>query len=191
MKLHTPLTIALPALPDAEAMAADRKYRGITDAMDKALDKLHEHGWSLVRLFEEPRAVLPVPADRFPAGRIYVFSDDVALVVKQANGSVMASMPVAAALKTLHAMTPEVLAANAWAAARWEAIQQSPDFVPAWHEQRWLDRFGSAWTVRLIDEGALVSRNGVPMHVVADDVAAEALDLHPVLVEIVADLAAA
>lgn len=180
--------IPLPALPNAEVLAVDAKFRGITEAMDKAIDKLHKHGKSMAEAFEQPCAVLPVPTGRFPAGRVYLFTNDIALVVAQSNSAVVASMPTAVALRTLHGSTPDVLARNPWAAAKWLAVQQAADYVPQWHEQCWHDRFGNTWTVRLVAGGALVVRNGVHLQVVADDEQAEALDLHPVLVEIVADL---
>ncbi len=185
---HDNDNIGLPCLPDAEAMACDGKFRGITPAMDKAIDKLHEDGWSLVQLYEQPNAVLPVPAGRFPAGRVYLFSDSTAVVVKLASGTVLASIPMAAALQTLHSVTPDVLAGNTWAAARWEAVQQESGLAQAWIEERWLDRDGNAWIVRKVDDGHLVTRNGVPVHTVADDLEAEGLELHPVLVEMVADI---
>ena len=178
-------------MPPTAGFAEDQKFRGITAAMDKVLDSLHRDGWSLQRLYEQPLATLPLPAGKFPPGRVYMMTENVAVVVNRTTGSVVTSLPVTAALKTLNQFTPEVLDEDPWAAARWseflgEASPDDIDISPRWTKQSFFDRNGSIWTVRRVHDGAKIAVNGETAHLVRDDVEAEDLGLHPVLVELVA-----
>jgi hypothetical protein len=187
----------LPPLPAVGVdFSVDEPFLGITGSQDRVIEALHRDGWTLVRLFTEPRAMLPLPAGKFPPGRVYLFADGVAVVVVKDSGSVVTSLPAVAALKTLLQYTPDVLAGDRWASARWaeyaealggpgvEAMQI--DSSPRWLRQQWYDRSGSAWTVRHVHDGAKVLKDNELVHLVADADAAEELGLHPVLVELVA-----
>lgn len=187
----------LPPLPAVGVdFSVDEPFLGITGSQDRVIEALHRDGWTLVRLFTEPRAMLPLPAGKFPPGRVYLFADGVAVVVVKDSGSVVTSLPAVAALKTLLQYTPDVLAGDPWASARWaeyaealggpgvEAMQI--DSSPRWLRQQWYDRSGSAWTVRHVHDGAKVLKDNELVHLVADADAAEELGLHPVLVELVA-----
>jgi hypothetical protein len=145
----------------------------------------------LVRLFTEPNAVLPLPAGKFPPGRVYLFTENVAVVVVRDSGSVIASLPATAALKTLNQYTPDVLDSDPWAVQRWAefldgAGDGEAELAPRWHRQSWFDRDGRVWLVKRIIDGARIYRDGVLVHQVSDDVEAEELGFHPVTVELVA-----
>jgi hypothetical protein len=184
----------LPPVPTVPVgLADDEKYRGITPAMDKAIEALHQDGWSVKRLFTEPNAVIPLPP-KFPSGRVYLFADNVAVVANESNGGVIAVLPINAALHTLFKFDPESLLLDEWAAARWEkARDASPDRPidvdpnPRWWRQSWFDRDGSMITVTRTEDGAAdIHRDRRFVQRVADDDEAENLGLHPVTVELVA-----
>lgn len=183
----------IPPIPViTDDFSDDEKFRGVTVVMDKAIEALHRDGWSMERLYRSPNAVLPLPPGKFPAGRVYMFSDGVAVVVNANSGSVITSLPATAALKTLEQNTPKVLAGDEWALRRWtEFLQGSSmedaDLTPRWWKQSWFDRAGSIITVRRNPEGgAKVFRDGVLTASVADDDEADELGLDPITVEMVA-----
>lgn len=184
-----PTVVPMPTAPE-EGFEDDLKYRGMTLTMDKVLDALHRDGWSMARLYRAPLAVLPLPEGKFPPGRVYLFSENVAVVVNEKTGSVITSLPAHAALKTLNLHSPDVLAGDRWASRRWAeflstASADDVELTPRHHKQSWFDRSGATWTVKRVRDGARVYRDGVLLHTVADGDAAEDLDLHPVLVELV------
>lgn len=182
----------MPAIP--EGLAEDERYRGITPAMDKAIDALHQDGWSIARLFTRPNAALPLPP-KFPPGRSYLFADTVAVVVHNSNGGVVSSLPAVAALQTLHQYTPDLLADDDWAAARWEQLGSSGPIIdphPRWWKQSWFDKDGSIVQVRRTDSGgAVIYRDRRLVREVKDDNEAEDLGFHPITVEMVAHVTGA
>lgn len=90
--------VPLPPLPSENpGFPEDEPFRGITKHMDLALEHLHAEGWSLRRLYASPNAVIPLPTPRFPAGRVYLFSDHAAIVVDRSTGRIATTLPVAAA----------------------------------------------------------------------------------------------
>lgn len=192
-----PVLTAVPApalavpLPSTDGFAEDAKFRGITAAMDRVLDSLHRDGWSLQKLYEQPLAVLPLPPGKFPPGRVYMCTENVAVVVNRQTGSVVTSLPTTAALKTLNQFTPDVLEDDKWAVGRWEeflteADEDDIDLSPRWYKQSWFDKKGSVWTVRRVHDGVKIYCDGDVVHIVQDDVEAEELNLHPITVEMVA-----
>lgn len=184
----------LPPLPVAGRFEEDRKYRGTTAAMDKVLDAVHRDGWSLEQLFREPLAVLPLPEGKFPPGRVYLFTENVAVVVESATGVVVASLPVRVALDTLHRYSPQVLAGDGWASQRWAETAAAGGgnggAVPRWWKQTWIDGDGSVWVLRRSGgPGVRVFRDGTLVGSPADGDAAEGAGFHPVVVELVDFLA--
>lgn len=171
--------------------AVDDRFKGVTAQQDKVVDALHKDGHTLYQAFTAPDAVLPLPSGRYPKGRVYLFVGDIAVVVKQDNGSVIASLPVKAALETLAEYTPDVIEANSWASARWEELQNDggddgPGAFRKHHQQSFYDASGARWTVkRTVDGAAGVSRDGAPLHVLRSGDEAEDLGLDPVIAELV------
>lgn len=85
-------------------------------ATKQAMAALHQSGWSLLRLFEDPLAMFPVAPRRSGPGRVFLFSDRVALVVVQRSGKVEVVLRTEDALACLRADSPELLEAHPWAA---------------------------------------------------------------------------
>jgi len=179
----------LPPLPGTGVdFTIDDKYRGSNSVQDRIIDSLHQDGWTLHRLFTNPNAVLPLPPVKFPAGRVYMFSDGMAVVVERATGRIVASLPIRAALRTLDELTPDVLEADTWASACWTRIADGGvDTQRRHHKQAFHDANGSLYIVRRMPNGtADVIKDGTILHEgVRNADEADELDLEPVIAEMV------
>jgi hypothetical protein len=173
------MSIPLPA--GVQDFPEDDVYRGVSSAQDRALLNIHKDGWSLQQLFSIPNAVLPLPEPKFPPGRKYLFSDNVAVVVDQNSGRIVASLPARAALRTLDDLTPEVLEESEWATEYWERTADTAiDTQQRHHKQTFHHRDGSRWTVRrTATGGADIIKDGALVTTVADIDEAESLEEDP------------
>jgi len=179
----------LPPLPGGtQDFPEDEMFVGTSPAQDRALVNLHKDGWSLTRLFSSPNAVLPLPTPQFPAGRVYLFSDNVALVVDQATSRIIASLPARAAMRTLDDSTPEVLEEDGWASEYWERTEDTAiDVQKRWYKQSFHAVDGSRYTIRRNPEGtADIVKDGAILHAgVRSGDEADELDLEPAIAELV------